>query len=149
MADKKILVVDFDTNSLNATTSLFESQGIKTVTARDGEAGYETFKKEKPDLVILEAMIPKLHGFDLTQKISQESKGRVPVIIVTGVYKGSQYRNEALRFLGASEYFEKPFDDDKLVEVVLNLLYDETDIRLDLPSKDEVLKVLKEMLRQD
>ncbi|MBN1271500.1 MAG: response regulator [Candidatus Aminicenantes bacterium] len=148
MSEKKILVVDFDANSLESSKSLFESHGLKVVTARDGEAGYDMFKKEKPDLVILEAMIPKLHGFDLTQKICQDSKGQVPVIIVTGVYKGSQYRNEALRFLGAAEYFEKPFNTDKLVDVVLNLLYDETEIRMDLPSKEKVLETLKEMLEK-
>jgi DNA-binding response OmpR family regulator len=89
-------------------------------------------------------MLPKLHGFDLTQKIHKETKGRVPIVIVTGLYKGAQYRNEAIRAFGASDYFEKPFDKDKLVKSVLNLLHDEMDIKEDLPDPDTILKLLSD-----
>lgn len=51
---------------------------------------YEKYQTEKPDLIILEAMLPKLHGFDLAQKIYKETQGRVPVVIITGLYKGPQ-----------------------------------------------------------
>jgi DNA-binding response OmpR family regulator len=99
MAKKKILIVDYDKKSIDSLSKLFEANKIEVVTAADGVEAYEKFKADEPDLVLLEAMLPRMHGFDLAQKITQDTKGRVPVIIVTAVYKGHQYRNEALRTL--------------------------------------------------
>lgn len=147
MLGNKILLVDFDTNNLQSLTEFLASQGMDIVTATDGASAYEKFKEERPDLVILEAMLPKLHGFDLTLKIFQETKGQVPVIIITGVYKGPQYKNEALRSFGASEYFEKPVDEKKLMGSVMNLLSQEEDIYEELPDPETVLKNLEEMVK--
>ncbi len=149
MAEKKVLIVDFDYNSLTSMTNIFETQKMEVITASDGASAYDKFKAEKPDIVILEAMLPKMHGFDLTLKIFQETKGQVPVIIVTGVYKGPQYKNEALRSFGASDYFEKPFDQEKLVNSVLNLLAEEIDIEEELPSPDSVLETVAKMVEED
>jgi len=144
MAEKKILVVDYDPQSLMDLSALFSSLKLEVIEAEDGQQAYEKFSSEKPDLVVLEAMLPKLHGFDLTQKIHQESRGNVPVVIVTGLYKGAQYRNEALTSFGAADYFEKPVNREKLAQAVLNLLHDEVLIDEELPGVEEVLKVLEE-----
>lgn len=147
MLGKKILLVDFDVNGLSSLTEILESHGMDVVTATDGVSAYEKFKEIKPDLVILEAMLPKLHGFDLTLKIFQETKGQVPVIIVTGVYKGPQYKSEALRSFGASDYYEKPIEEKELMDSVMNLLYEEEDIEEELPGPETVLKNLAEMVK--
>jgi DNA-binding response OmpR family regulator len=144
MSDKKILIVDYDVRNLEDMTELFSGQKLEIITATDGQMAYEKYKTEKPDLLLIEAMLPKLHGFDLTQKIFKETKGSVPVVIVTGLYKGRQYKNEAIRSFGAAAYFEKPVDTDKLVESVLNLLHDEMDFDEPLPDPDEVIKLLEE-----
>ena len=125
---------------------LLKSQKVQIIKAADGQAAYDKFKSEKPDLVILEAILPKIHGFDLTKKISQESEGRVPVIIVTGLYRGPQYRHEALSSFGAADYFEKPVDPEKFVSSVMQLLHDEEDIEEDLPDPDSVIEGL---IRED
>jgi DNA-binding response OmpR family regulator len=91
-------------------------------------------------------MLPKLHGFDLTQKIYEETKGNLPVVIVTGLYKGPQYKNEALRSFGAADYFEKPFDNQKLVNSVLNLLHGEVEIDEKLPTPKEVIDMVAKMM---
>ena len=154
MAGKKILIVDYDTKSIDSLSKLFEARKIAVVTAADGVEAYEKFKADEPDLVLLEAMLPRLHGFDLAQKITQDSKGRVPVIIVTAVYKGHQYRNEALRTFGVSDYFEKPFDQDKLLNRVLSLIGEGGEIEEDiseipdLPSPESVVQTLTEMLKK-
>lgn len=154
MAKKKILIVDYDTKSIDSLSKLFEAHKIEVMTAADGVEAYEKFKADEPDLVLLEAMLPRMHGFDLAQKITHDTKGRVPVIIVTAVYKGHQYRNEALRTFGVSDYFEKPFDKDKLLNRVLNLIGEggetEEDISeiLELPSPDSVIETLTEMLKK-
>ncbi|HDZ26780.1 hypothetical protein LCGC14_0501950 [marine sediment metagenome] len=154
MAGKKILIVDYDTKSIESLSKLFEAYEIEVMTSMDGVDAYEKFKADEPDLVLLEAMLPRLHGFDLAQKIYQDTKGRVPVIIVTAVYKGHQYRNEALRTFGASDYFEKPYDQDKLVNRVLDLIGEGGEVEEDiseipgLPDPDSVIETLTEMLKK-
>jgi DNA-binding response OmpR family regulator len=144
MSDKKILIVDYDAKNLEDMVEIFSSHKLEIITANDGQTAYEKYKSERPNLILLEAMLPKLHGFDLTQKIHKETKGSVPVVIVTGLYKGTQYKNEAMRSFGAADYFEKPFDTEELVKSVMNLLHDEMDIDVELPDPDEVIKLLEE-----
>ncbi|NOR14416.1 MAG: response regulator [Candidatus Aminicenantes bacterium] len=142
---KKILIVDYDSNSLKILEDLFNANSLMVITAADGQQAYDIFKKEQPDLVLLEAMLPKLHGFDLTQKIYNETKGSIPVVIVTGLYKGPQYKNEALRSFGAADYFEKPYDKNKLLSSVMNLLQDEVVIEEDLPDPASVLEMVSQL----
>jgi DNA-binding response OmpR family regulator len=147
MIGKKILIVDYDSQSLEAMVKLLKSQKVHITTAADGQAAYDKFKSEKPDLVILEAILPKIHGFDLTKKISQESGGRVPVIIVTGLYRGPQYKHEALSSFGAADYFEKPVEPEKFVASVMQLLHDDEDIEEDLPDSDSVIEGLSRKIQ--
>ncbi|MGB3862702.1 MAG: response regulator [Candidatus Aminicenantaceae bacterium] len=148
MSEKKILIVDYDSKNLEHMTELFSAHQLIIVTANDGQMAYEKYQEEKPDLIILEAMLPKLHGFDLTQKIYKETKGSVPIVIVTGLYKGPQYKNEALRSFGAADYFEKPFNDNQLVSSVMNLLSDEIDIEEELPDPNTVLSYLSQLSKK-
>jgi len=142
MIDKKILIVDYDAVSLEILAGILEPCKFQIIKAADGQAAYEKFKEEKPDAVILEAILPKIHGFDLTKRITEESRGRVPVIIVTGLYRGPQYRLEALSTFGATDYFEKPVDRERLVRTVMSLLSEEEEIEEDLPDPDQVLRAL-------
>jgi TonB family protein len=124
MGTKKILVVDFDQEFLRFLSQFLRNEGFSVSTAADGSAGLEQCKAENPDLIITEAMLPKLHGFELCSRITQSATQKVPVIIVTGVYKDTVYKTEALRTFGASAYFEKPLDPaDLLVSIrkILNL----------------------------
>jgi len=145
MAGKKVLVVDYDTESLEDLFNLVSGKNMEVIKATDGQKAYEKYQSEKPDLIILEAMLPKLHGFDLTQKIHKETKGGVPIIIVTGLYKGAQYRNEAIRSFGAAAYFEKPYDKEKLLDAINRLLHDEVNIEDDLPEPEAVIEIVKQM----
>ncbi len=147
MTDKKLLIVDYDSASLAALAATFEPYRFQIVKASDGQSAYEKFVEEKPDLVILEAILPKIHGFDLTKRISEESHGRVPVIIVTGLYRGPQYRMEALSTFGAADYFEKPVDTERLVRSVMSLLNEDEEIEDDLPDPDQVIGALAERLK--
>lgn len=142
MPEKKILVVDYDAASLENIAKLLKVHKYRVAKAADGQAGYEAFQAERPDLVVLEAMLPKMHGFDLTQKISRETQGRVPIILITGLYKGPQYRQEALSALGASDYFEKPLDAEAFVGAVKRLLHDDDDFDDELPDANAVIEAL-------
>jgi len=147
MIDKKILIVDYDAASLESLAGIFEPYGFQVIRAADGQSAYEKFKEEKPDIVVLEAILPKIHGFDLTKRISEETHGRVPVIIVTGLYRGPQYRMEALSTFGAADYLEKPVDKEKLLRAVMNLLSEEDEIEEDLPSSDHVIETLSRRVK--
>ncbi len=142
MAEKKILIVDYDAKSLAGLAKLLKANKFRVVTAADGKAGYDAFLAERPDLVVVEAMLPKLHGFDLTRKISREIQGRVPVVVVTGLYKGPKYRREAMSGMGAAEFFEKPIDADAFIAAVRRLLRDEDDSYEELPDSNAVIEAL-------
>jgi DNA-binding response OmpR family regulator len=147
VAEKKILIVDYDSQSLELLAGIFKGHKVQVIKAMDGQSAYEKFKSEKPNAVILEAILPKIHGFDLTKKISQETQGRVPVVIVTGLYRGPQYRHEALTSFGAADYFEKPVDKEKLAAVVLNLIQEEGDIDEDLPDPVAIIQGLSRRIK--
>jgi len=142
MAEKKILVVDYEAGSLEKISKLLKAHKFHVVKAADGRIGYDKFIAEKPDLVVLEAMLPKMHGFDLTKRIVQESQKRVPVIVISGLYKGSRYRQEAIGALGAAEFFEKPVDPEALVGAAKRLLHEEDDFDEALPDSNDVFEAL-------
>ena len=148
MPGRKILIVDYESRSLDALARLFERHKFEIVKASDGLSAYEKFRVERPDIIVLEAILPKLHGFDLTSRIRLESKGAVPVVIVTGLYRGSQYRHEALTSFGASAYFEKPYKEEDLVRTVLGLLKEKVEIGLTLPRPDAVAAFLANQLKR-
>jgi len=122
MNNKKVLVIDFDADFLQTVSQFLRNEGFEVLNAMDGMTGLEKYKAEEPDLVILEAMLPKLHGFELCSKIAKEER-RVPVIIMTGVYKDPVYKTEALRTFGATAYFEKPFSLDSLRTTIRRIFY--------------------------
>lgn len=144
MADKKILVVDYEPASQAHMVKLLKENKFRVVTAGDGQAGWEAYVAEKPDLAVIEAMLPKMHGFDLTQKISRDSQGRMPIILVTGLYKGAHYRQEATNGMGAAEYFEKPLDEPAFLAAVKRLLHDVDEIDEELPDSNAVIEGLSQ-----
>ncbi|MCK7515081.1 MAG: response regulator [Desulfobacterales bacterium] len=69
-------------------------------------------------------------------------QGRSPIIVITGLYKGPKYRQEALNGLGASDYFEKPLDPAAFLAAVKRLLHDEDDFEDELPDSNSVIEAL-------
>jgi TonB family protein len=118
MGMKKILVIDYDQSSLASLQGILSKEGYQIVTAADGQSGWDKYNKEQPDLVLMEAMLPKVHGFELCQRITSERNSQATVFIMTGVYKDRVYRTEALRTYGAAEYFEKPL---KMAELLASI----------------------------
>ncbi len=122
MNEKKILVVDFDEESLISLSNLVFEEGFQAVTAMDGLSGFEKYKAEDFDLVIIEPMLPKLHGFELMKRINQDPARRTPIIVVTGIYREPSSKAEAIEVYGASGYFTKPWNKDDLRSTMLQLL---------------------------
>lgn len=123
MSDYTILLIDYDPRSIQHVEGLLTAAGHRVEVAKNGLAGLESFRKSKPSLVLVEAMLPKKHGFEVCQEIKQSPEGRdVPVIIITAVYRGRKYRSQAFHMYKCDEYLEKPIADDRLKEVVERFL---------------------------
>ena len=122
MTKNKILLIDFDQEFLKFLGRVLSQEGYEIQVAADGLAGFQKFSEYQPDLVIMEAMLPKFHGFELCSRITSHPTKKAPVIIVTGIYKDAVYKTEALRSLGASGFFEKPLNLEALLSKVYELI---------------------------
>ncbi len=122
MTKKKILVVDFDEKSAESLRGFLEDEGFDALVACDGETGLDKAKQEKPDLVILEPMLPKLHGFELCGIITHDMDPKIPVIILTKFYREEQFKIESLRSFGASAFVSKPFERTEMRQLISDLI---------------------------
>ncbi|MGQ9801738.1 MAG: TonB family protein [Candidatus Saccharicenans sp.] len=149
MAKKKILLIDFDQEFLKFLSRALTDEGFEITTATDGLSGFERFSEIHPDLVIMEAMLPKFHGFELCSRITSHPAKKAPVIIVTGIYKDSVYKTEALRNLGASAFFEKPLNLEELLNKMYELIGKPETKKISASAERELDQLLKEALSMD
>ena len=125
---KRILIVDDDPDILDALNMVLESQGYQVFTARDGIEGLANLKAEKPDLMILDLLMPKMDGFAVCKELQDPrwSKYRdIPILILTSVREEASRRRYELETgleLDVDDYVEKPFNPDILLERVERLL---------------------------
>ena len=120
MKNKKILLIDFDENCLNSISEFLKNEGFSVITAKDGQSGLEMFNAEKPDLVIIEPMLPKVHGFDLCNEISRDKK--TPIVILSEFYKEEQVKAQGFSNLGVSLFLKKPCKNEDVLEKIHELL---------------------------
>jgi serine/threonine protein kinase/DNA-binding NarL/FixJ family response regulator len=114
-----ILVVDHDGQSLQETRLILEEQGFRVYTASDGLAALDEFKRQQPSLVILAAMLPKLHGFEVCRSIKRTAGGaNIPVIITTRLNKNEKYKRQAMQKFKADDFLVKPLSQEKLLGLV-------------------------------
>lgn len=106
---KKILVVEDEEDMRDLIKVRLEVEGYEVLEAGDGEEALRIVKKEKPDLIVLDLMIPKITGFEVCRmvKFDDESK-KIPIIILSAMAQ-QRDREKAMEY-GAEEYFIKPFD---------------------------------------
>jgi len=123
MPTPKILLIDYDPVTVEFTRTSLTQAGYDVEVAADGLAGLEAFEALHPDLVVVEAMLPKKHGFEVCQEIKTSDAGRgIPVVITTASYTGRKYRSEALQTYRCDEYLEKPVGKERLLAVCRELL---------------------------
>ena len=114
----KILVADDDLNICELLRLYLEKEGFEVVMAHDGEEAVAKFESEKPSLILLDIMMPKLDGWQVCREIRETSK--VPIIMLTA---RSEERDELQGFeLGVDEYISKPFSPKILVARVNAIL---------------------------
>jgi DNA-binding response OmpR family regulator len=107
----RILIVDDEERILHFLTSKLKASGFDVVTALNGQEALERFTSQQPDLVVLDLLLPKMHGFDVLRELRSFSS--VPVIILSALGADAE-RIKGLR-LGADDYLPKPFNPDELL----------------------------------
>jgi twitching motility two-component system response regulator PilH len=113
----RILIVDDSPSQLLGIQRIVEKLGHQSLTAEDGAAGVEVAKRELPDMVLMDVVMPNLNGFQATRTLSREATTRhIPVILVTTKDQDTD-RMWGLR-QGAKAYLTKPFSEDELAEVI-------------------------------
>ena len=124
----KILVVDDDPDIREAIRVVLEAHSHQVVTASDGEEGLSKLKEERPDLMILDLLMPKMDGFAMLKELQDPRRSKysnLPILILTSVREDASRRRYELETgleLNVDDYVEKPLDPHTLVTRVENLL---------------------------
>jgi twitching motility two-component system response regulator PilH len=121
MAEKKILVAEDSPTQLKMTVSALRDPGHTILTAMDGEEALRKVLAEKPDLVILDVVMPKMDGFQVCRKLKSSAETQsIPVIILTNKnQKADEFWGKKQ---GADIYLTKPLDENKLRAAVAKSL---------------------------
>lgn len=115
----KVLLAEDDRDFGNILSQYVTISGFDVTLARDGKEAWEIFQKEKPDICVLDVMMPEMDGFTLGEKIKELQPG-VPIIFLTA----KSLKEDIVRGLkiGADDYITKPFDPDVLILRINNIL---------------------------
>ena len=117
----RILIVDDSPSQLMGIRRIVESLGHEALTAEDGAAGVEAAKRELPDLILMDVVMPNLNGFQATRSITREPTTKhIPVILVTTKDQDTD-RVWGMR-QGAKAYVTKPIKEEELVKALSEFL---------------------------
>lgn len=124
----KILIVDDDPDILTAIGAVLEARDYEVVTAPDGEEGLVKLRDYKPDLMILDLLMPKMDGFAVCKELKDPRRAKyskIPILILTSVKEEASRRRYELETglaMDVDDYVEKPIDPYTLLERVEKLL---------------------------
>ncbi len=121
MAKKRVLIVDDETDVLDAVKFSLELEGIECLVANDGIHGLEEARRHQPDLILLDVMLPKLDGYEITRRLrSDPACEHIPIIMLSARAQAQDI--SVGEKSGADGYVTKPFDIDDLVARVKECL---------------------------
>jgi len=123
----KILIVDDDPDMRLAIGSVLRSRSYDVIEASDGEEALRKLKEEKPDLMLLDLLMPKMDGFAVVKQLknAQEGYSNIPILIISSIREEASHRRYELEVghkLDVDEYIEKPIEPFILLERVQRLL---------------------------
>ncbi len=122
--EQKILIVDDEAHIrilMEQTLEELEDEGVEILIAGDGEEALEIIKTDKPGLVFLDVMMPKMNGFEVCHAVKRELKlDNIYIVMLTA--KGQEYDKQKGAEAGADIYMTKPFDPDEIVEKAAEVL---------------------------
>ena len=127
MSDKKlILVVDDDPDLVEAVCLKLESEDFRVAKAYDGIQAWQRIKEERPDLIILDVMMPKKNGYQVCDEIKKDPEYKdITVVLLTAVgdaVTSTSYTHWDGKTALAEEFIPKPIDLDNLMDIIKNYL---------------------------
>jgi DNA-binding response OmpR family regulator len=118
---KKILIIDDEKDLVETLTFRLEAIGYEVIPAYDGQEGLNKIRKEKPDLVLLDVMMPKMDGYQLARIVKFDVNFKdIPIIMLTA--RGQDKDKATGQQVGADAYVTKPFDSKELLKTIEDLL---------------------------
>ena len=122
--EKKILIVDDEAHIrmlIGQTLEELEDEGVEFLTADNGQTALELIQSEKPDVVFLDVMMPKMNGMEVCRKVKLEL-GMTGVFIIILTAKGQELDKQKGQEVGADVYMTKPFDPEVLLNKAKEVL---------------------------
>ncbi|PYQ12702.1 MAG: hypothetical protein DMF80_17295 [Acidobacteria bacterium] len=118
-----VLAVDDDPAVLQLMEHVLQSRKYRVVTARSGREALAKVREVTPDLVVLDGMLPEVHGFEICRQLKTSERFRhIPVIMVSAIHTGWRFAADVKERYGADDYLEKPFEASELLRRVEALL---------------------------
>jgi len=118
-----VLIVDDEEDIRKLLKRLLSDKGHRVIEADRGLLALRMVKEHMPDLIVLDAMLPELHGFDIARRIKGSEKyGKIPIIMISAVYRGWRFAEDLKANYGIEEYIEKPFRIGDVLGAVTKLL---------------------------
>lgn len=123
---KKILLIDDDPDFVEAVKVIVEKGGYEVRVAYDGQEGLEAVAEEKPDLIVLDVMMPVMNGHETCARLKKDKEtAEIPVILLTAVadrVTTSTYTHRDMLESEAEDYMPKPVEPKELLELIKNWL---------------------------
>lgn len=121
MAKKRILLVDDEAQLVELVKMRLEANGYQVLTAYDGKEALDVAKKEMPDLIILDLMLPKIDGYKVCRMLKFDEKyKKIPIIMFTA--RALEADKKAGMEVGADDYITKPFEPELLLMKIKDFL---------------------------
>src|SRR5436305_1688753 len=130
---KTILIVDDDYELVEGLRLMLERQGYRVLRASDGHQAKQAIYQQKPDLVILDMMMPRMGGYPVLEHF--KGKTDAPPIIMMTANEGSRHKAYA-EYLGVIDYIRKPFAMERLLETVQKALKPQPPAKDEEPAKE-------------
>lgn len=121
--NKKILVIDDEADNLELEKARLEASGYKIIALESGDNAQTVAMAERPDLILLDIMMPKKDGYRICQELKANGSTRdIPVIVFTADYQGEPSIRRRAKEAGADDYILKPFDAKALLAKIIALI---------------------------
>jgi DNA-binding response OmpR family regulator len=144
----RILVVDDTDDIRQLLVRVFRERDFEVVESASGLDALDKVRASTPDVIVLDAMLPEVHGFDICRRIKASRRyGHIPVVMVSAVYRGWRFADDLKRAYGVDAFLEKPFRIADMLAVVERALLGGGHLDADVAPPEELEPACAELLR--